>query len=94
MVARRSGRVCALACRPGAYALRGVRQSDRHQLWRGMGRSQEQEVEVGRLLIAPARRGQGVRGRLVQLLLEQAAVSGLAVSFVWVVLENQVALQC
>lgn len=54
----------------------------------------EQEVELGRLLVAPSRRGQGVGRRLVRLLLEQAALSGFGVAFVRVVPENDVALRC
>lgn len=56
--------------------------------------SAEQEVELGRIIIEPAYRGQGVGQRFVALLLEQAALTGYRHAFVRVVPENRVAIAC
>ena len=54
----------------------------------------EQEVELARIIVSPARRGYGVGRRLVRLLLQRAASSRLPDAFVRVVPENGVALAC
>jgi ribosomal protein S18 acetylase RimI-like enzyme len=54
----------------------------------------EQEVELARIVVNPDRRGRGVGRRLVRLLLEQAALSGLPDAFVRVVPENGAAIGC
>ena len=54
----------------------------------------EQEVELARIIVSPERRGRGVGRRLVGLLLERAALTGLPDAFVRVVPENGAALGC
>jgi ribosomal protein S18 acetylase RimI-like enzyme len=54
----------------------------------------EQEVELARLLITPARRGQGIGQRLVRELLAQAALTGYPTAFIRVVPENIPAIYC
>src|ERR671921_1119102 len=54
----------------------------------------EKEVELARIIVSPDRRGRGVGRRLVRLLLEQAALSGLPDAFVRVVPENAAAIGC
>jgi ribosomal protein S18 acetylase RimI-like enzyme len=54
----------------------------------------EQEVELARIIVSPDQRGRGVGRRLVRLLLEQAALSGLPDAFVRVVPENGAAIGC
>jgi ribosomal protein S18 acetylase RimI-like enzyme len=54
----------------------------------------EQEVELARIIVSPARRGYGVGRRIVRLLLQRAASSGLPDTFVRVVPENGAALAC
>jgi ribosomal protein S18 acetylase RimI-like enzyme len=54
----------------------------------------EQEVELARIIVSPERRGRGVGRRLVRLLLQRAALSGLPDAFVRVVPENGAAIGC
>ena len=54
----------------------------------------EQEVELGRIIVRPERRGQGVGRLLVSLLRDQAAPSGYRSAFVRVAPENAAALDC
>jgi ribosomal protein S18 acetylase RimI-like enzyme len=54
----------------------------------------EQEVELGRIIVRPASRGQGVGKRFVRLLLERASLSGFPEAFVRVVPDNYVAIAC
>lgn len=57
--------------------------------------SEEQEIELARLLIKPEQRGQGIGQRLVALLLEQGkAATGYPNAFVRVYPENHAALAC
>jgi ribosomal protein S18 acetylase RimI-like enzyme len=56
--------------------------------------SEEEEVELARLLVKPARRGQGVGQRLVNLLMEQAVLSGYPMAFMRVFPDNHAALAC
>jgi len=55
---------------------------------------EEQEVELGRLIVRPERRGQGVGRLLVTLLLQQAALTGYRTAFLRVAQENRAALAC
>ena len=55
---------------------------------------EEQEVELGRIIVAPERRGQGLGRLLVSLLLEQAAQTGYPAAFVRVAPDNAAALAC
>jgi ribosomal protein S18 acetylase RimI-like enzyme len=54
----------------------------------------EQEVELARIIVSPARRGYGMGRRLVRLFLQRAASSRLPDAFVRVVPENGAALAC
>jgi [ribosomal protein S18]-alanine N-acetyltransferase len=54
----------------------------------------EREVELGRIIVDPAGRGQGVGSRLVRLLLEKASHSGYPYAFVRVVPDNRAAIAC
>jgi ribosomal protein S18 acetylase RimI-like enzyme len=54
----------------------------------------EHEVELGRIIVDPAGRGQGVGSRLVRLLLEKASHSGYPYAFVRVVPDNRAAIAC
>jgi ribosomal protein S18 acetylase RimI-like enzyme len=54
----------------------------------------EREVELGRIIVAPERRGQGLGRLLVTLLLEQAAPTGYPAAFVRVAPDNAAALAC
>lgn len=53
-----------------------------------------QEVELARLLVAPAHRGQGIGVSLVRLLLAQAAQTGYPQIFLRVCPDNQAAITC
>lgn len=52
------------------------------------------EVELARLIVAPAHRGQGIGVRLVQLLLEQAWQTGYPQAFLRVCPDNHAAITC
>jgi ribosomal protein S18 acetylase RimI-like enzyme len=54
----------------------------------------EKEVELARIIVSPDRREHGVGRRLVRLLLERAALSGLPDAFVRVVPKNGAAIGC
>ena len=54
----------------------------------------EQEVELGRIIVRPERRGRGVGRRVVRLLLDQAAQTGYRTAFLRVAAENAAALVC
>ena len=54
----------------------------------------EQEIELARILVNPARRGRGVGKLLVRLLLERASLYELPDAFVRVVPDNHAALAC
>ncbi|HEX6708978.1 MAG TPA: GNAT family N-acetyltransferase [Rubrobacter sp.] len=54
----------------------------------------ENEVELGRIIVDPASRGQGVGKRFVRLLLERASQSGFPDAFVRVVPGNGAAIAC
>jgi ribosomal protein S18 acetylase RimI-like enzyme len=56
--------------------------------------SDEQEVELARLIVKPAHRGRGIGRQLVALLLEQAQATGYPDAFVRVVPENAAAIAC
>lgn len=52
------------------------------------------EVELARLIIAPAHRGQGIGVRLVRLLLEQVRQTGYPQAFLRVCPDNHAAITC
>lgn len=54
----------------------------------------EHEVELGRIIVSPARRGRGVGKRFVRLLLKRAARSDFPDAFVRVVPDNHGAIAC
>jgi ribosomal protein S18 acetylase RimI-like enzyme len=54
----------------------------------------EQEVELGRIIVRPERRGQGVGRIVVSLLLDQATRTGYRSAFLRVAAENAAALVC
>lgn len=54
----------------------------------------EQEVELGRIIVRPERRRQGVGRLVVSLLVEQAALTGYRTAFLRVAAENGAALVC
>ena len=54
----------------------------------------EQEVELARIIIRPASRGQGIGRRLVTLLWERATLTGFPYAFMRVFPENGVAIAC
>lgn len=54
----------------------------------------EREVELARLIVAPAQRGQGVGVALVQLLLKQARSTPYPRTFLRVFPDNHVAIAC
>ena len=55
---------------------------------------EEREVELGRIIVRPERRGQGLGRLLVTLLLGQAAQTGYQAAFVRVAPGNAAALAC
>ena len=56
--------------------------------------TEEREVELGRIIVRPEHRGQGLGRLLVTLLLEQAAKTGYRAAFVRVTPNNAAALAC
>jgi ribosomal protein S18 acetylase RimI-like enzyme len=54
----------------------------------------EQEVELGRIIVRPERRGQGVGRLVVSLLMDQATQTGYRSAFLRVAAENAAALAC
>lgn len=54
----------------------------------------ESEIELGRVIIAPARRGQGYGQKFIRLLLQRAATFDLPHVFVRVIPENGTAIRC
>jgi ribosomal protein S18 acetylase RimI-like enzyme len=55
---------------------------------------EEQEVELGRIIVRPDRRGQGVGRLVVSLLVQEAARTGYRSAFMRVVADNAAALAC
>jgi ribosomal protein S18 acetylase RimI-like enzyme len=56
--------------------------------------AEEQEVELARLIVAPAHRRQGVGGALVRLLLEEARHTAYPHAFLRVFPDNYAAIRC
>lgn len=61
------------------------------ELWLDPG---EDEVELARLIVAPELRGQGHGGRLTRELTAKANATGLSVTMLRVMPDNQVAINC
>jgi ribosomal protein S18 acetylase RimI-like enzyme len=61
------------------------------ELWVDAG---EQEVELARLIVAPAQRGQGIGVTLVRRLLEEVRRTAYPRAFLRVVPDNRIAIAC